>query len=165
LIFAELLAYTSSVKDSTPDIQKVAALPGPCFCGNLRRATRTITRVYEEEYRSVGLNGTTQLVVLRVLSRVEAMRQRDLGKALAIDETTLTRTLRPLLEKGWLKLREGEDRREKMISVTKSGQRQIELALPAWERAQARIRRVLPEGLWDAMMESLPVVARAGENA
>lgn len=142
-----------------------AALPAPCFCGNLRRAARTVTRVYEEEFRGVGFTGSTQYTLLRVLSRVDAMRQRDLGESLGVDETTLTRTLRPLLEKGWLHLKEGNDRREKMISLTKSGRRQIELALPAWERAQARIKRVLPPGLWDAMMESLPMVARASEKA
>lgn len=154
------------MKESSPSHQSAAAaLPGPCFCGNLRRATRVVTRVYEEEFRGVGLTGSTQLAVLRAVSRVGAMRQRDLGETLWIDETTMTRTLRPLLAKGWIQLKEGQDKREKMVSLTKSGQRQIELALPAWERAQARLKRVLPAGLWDAMMESLPVVAQAGERA
>lgn len=159
-----LLAYTCNVKNSSPTLPEPASVL-PCFCGNLRRATRTVTRVYEEEFRSVGFTGSTQYALLRVLGRADAIRQRDLGETLCVDETTLTRTLRPLLGKGWVRLSEGEDRREKMISLTKSGQRQVELALPAWERAQARIRRVLPAGLWEAMMESLPTVARATESA
>jgi len=142
-----------------------AAWTGPCFCGNLRRATRTVTRVYEEEFRGVGFTGSTQYTLLRVLAGSAGMRQRDLGESLGIDETTLTRTLRPLLEKGWLDLREGNDRREKLISLTKSGRRQTQLALPAWERAQARIKKVLPAGLWEALMEALPQVARASERA
>lgn len=141
------------------------AHPGMCFCGNLRRATRTVTRVYEEEFRGVGFTGSTQYTVLRTVGRAESLCQRDLGKYLGVDETTLTRTLRPLLEKGWLVLREGSDRREKLVSLTKSGRRQVELALPAWNRAQARIRKAMPAGLWDSLMEALPLVAKAGEGA
>ena len=154
------------MKDSPANLPEPAPLPaGPCFCGNLRRATRVVTRVYEEEFRSVGFTGSTQLALLRVLSRVGTMRQRDLGEALGVDETTLTRTLRPMLAKGWLQLKEGDDRREKLVSLTEGGRRQIVLAQPAWERAQARIKGVLPAGLWDSMMESLAVVAKEGERA
>jgi DNA-binding MarR family transcriptional regulator len=142
-----------------------ALLPGSCFCGNLRRATRTVTRVYEEEFRGVGFTGSTQYTVLRTLARAGTMCQRDLGKSLGVDETTLTRTLKPLFLKGWVVLKEGSDRREKIISLSKSGHRQIELALPAWSRAQARIRKVLPAGLWASLMEALPLVAKAGEGA
>ncbi|HEY5080015.1 MAG TPA: MarR family transcriptional regulator [Opitutaceae bacterium] len=140
-------------------------LPGSCFCGNLRRATRTVTRVYEEEFRSVGFTGSTQYNVLRTVGRAETICQRDLGKTLGVDETTLTRTLKPLLQKGWIVLKEGADRREKIISLSKSGHTQIELAHPAWNRAQARIRKVLPAGLWASLMEALPLVAKAGETA
>jgi DNA-binding MarR family transcriptional regulator len=154
------------MKDELPNSPKdIAGLPGACFCGNLRRATRTVTRVYEEEFRSVGFTGSTQYALLRALLRAEAVRQRDLGGILGADETTVTRTLKPLVEKGWVRLKPGEDRREKMISLTKSGHHQIEVALPAWERAQARIKRVLPAGLWEAMMESLPTLSRATEGA
>jgi len=124
-----------------------------------------VTRVYEEEFRGVGFTGSTQYGLLRALNRTDAMRQRDLGETLAIDEATLSRTLRPLLEKGWVQLGEGSDRREKMISLTKSGRKQVEIGLPAWGRAQERIKKALPAGLWDAMMTSLPEVARATRTA
>ena len=136
-----------------------------CFCGNLRRTSRMVTRVYEEEFRSVGFTGSTQYGVLRALNRTGATRQRDLGESLAIDEATLSRTLKPLLKKGWVQLGAGSDRREKMISLTKSGRQQVEIGLPAWERAQERIKQALPAGLWDAMMTSLPEVARATRTA
>jgi DNA-binding MarR family transcriptional regulator len=153
------------MKDSLAEPQMAPALAGPCFCGNLRRAARTVTRVYEEEYRKVGLTGPTQLAVLRVLSRAGTIRQRDIGEALGVDETTLTRTLRPMLGKAWLQLKEGDDRREKLVSLTEGGRRQMVLAQPAWERAQARLKKALPAGMWDSMMESLAVVAQAGEGA
>jgi DNA-binding MarR family transcriptional regulator len=165
LNFQRLVAYTSSMNEPSPVLEKPVEMLGACFCGNLRRAARIVTRVYEEEYRTVGFTGATQFGVLRVLKRSGAMRQRDLGEILAVDETTLTRTLRPLLAKAWIRLDEGADRREKLVSLTKAGERQIVVAQPAWERAQARIKKALPARLWDALMEGLPEVAKAGEKA
>jgi DNA-binding MarR family transcriptional regulator len=140
-------------------------LNSPCFCANLRRATRAVTRVYEEEFRGVGFTGATQYHVLTVLGRTGSVRQQDLGVLLDIDETTVARTLRPLFQMGWLGHQEGKDRREKWITLTASGRQQLERARPAWERAQARMRKVLPAGMWDSLIDSLPKIAECGEGA
>jgi DNA-binding MarR family transcriptional regulator len=145
--------------------QRFAPAPGLCFCSNLRRALRVVNRVYEEEFRSAGFSGSTQYNVLVAVNRMGSIRQRDLGQKLDVDETTIARTLRPLFLKGWLTHGEGDDRREKWIAVTEAGKAQIEHARPAWERAQGRIKKVLPANLWDALMESLPKVAELGEGA
>jgi len=46
------------------------------------------------------------------------VRQRDLGGLTSLDETTLTRNLRPLIDRGWVAIRPGEDRREKLVHLT-----------------------------------------------
>lgn len=140
-------------------------LSSPCFCANLRRASRAVTRIYEEEFRSAGFTGATQYHVLRALKRTGSVRQQDLGRLLDIDETTIVRTLKPLFQKGWLGHEAGMDRREKWITLTPAGRHQIERARPAWERAQARLRSVLPEPIWDSLLESLPKVAELSERA
>ena len=143
-----------------------AKLTNPvCFCQNLRRTTRAVTRVYEEEFRTVGFTGATQYSVLSAIGRMESVRQADLSEALDLDETTVTRTLKPLLDKGWITQTEGEDRREKWVALTKAGKEQILRAKPAWERAQSRLKSVLPPGVWDVMLETLPEVARLTESA
>jgi DNA-binding MarR family transcriptional regulator len=140
-------------------------LSTPCFCANLRRATRAVTRIYEEEFRSAGFTGATQYHVLTALKRTGPVRQQELGRFLDIDETTIVRTLKPLFKKGWLGHEEGKDRREKWIALTPAGRQQAERARPAWERAQARMRKVLPEPIWDSLIESLPKVAELSEQA
>src|SRR5579863_3885749 len=137
----------------------------PCFCANLRRASRAVTRIYEEEFRNAGFTGATQYHVLTALKRSGPIRQQDLGRLLDIDETTIVRTLKPLIQKGWLGHEEGKDRREKWINLAPAGQRQMERARPAWERAQARMRSVLPTPLWDSLLETLPKIAELSERA
>jgi DNA-binding MarR family transcriptional regulator len=135
----------------------------PCLCNALRQATRAVSRLYDEEMRGVGLR-ITQYSLLRVLRRAGEVRQRDLGRLTSLDETTLTRNLRPLLKSGWLAVRPGEDRREKLFTITAAGVAKLEEALPAWERAQQRLRSRLPEGTWSGLLDLLPELTRLADT-
>ena len=140
--------------------------PGtPCLCANLRRATRAVTRVYEEEFRRAGFTGATQFHVLRAVRHAGSLRQGDLGVLLDLDKTTVTRTLKPLLQKGWLALEGGRDGREKWVTLTGAGEQQIQRARPAWDKAQARMKSALPVGMWDVLMGSLPKLADLSGHA
>jgi DNA-binding MarR family transcriptional regulator len=136
----------------------------PCLCNVLRQASRAVTRLYDEELRSVGLR-TTQYSLLRYLKRFGAVRQRDLGVATSLDETTLTRSLRPLIDAGWVTADPGEDRREKHVSLTSAGSAKLAKALPAWERAQERMRSRLPKARWSELLALLPDLARLADEA
>src|ERR1700724_2467579 len=111
----------------------------PCLCNALRQASRAVSRLYDLELRGVGLR-TTQYSLLRHLSRAGEVRQRDLGGMTSLDETTLTRNLRPLIDAGWVAIGSGEDRREKLVQITGAGRAKVQEARPAWERAQERMR-------------------------
>lgn len=134
-------------------------LATPCLCNALRQASRTVSRVYDEELRGVGLR-TTQYSLLRILARTGTIRQGDLSGLSALDETTLTRNLRPLIHTGWLHVQSGDDRREKWVSITHEGNAKLAQALPAWERAQVRMQTLLPQGAWESLMTLLPQVAQ-----
>ena len=131
----------------------------PCLCNALRQATRAVSRLYDEELRGVGLR-TTQYSLLRRLSAAGEVRQRDLGGLTSLDETTLTRNLRPLIDGGWVATRPGEDRREKLIRLTDAGAAKLREARPAWERAQERLRSRLPKGTWASLLDLLPELTR-----
>src|SRR5438874_8726599 len=92
----------------------------PCLCNALRQASRAVSRLYDEELRGVGLR-TTQYSLLRTLARAGQVRQGDLSGLTSLDETTLTRNLRPLVAAGWVAVRSGEDRREKLVTITAAG--------------------------------------------
>ena len=130
-----------------------------CLCFTLRQASRAVSRLYDEELRGVGLR-TTQYSLLQWLRRSGELRQRDLAERTLHDETSLTRSLRPLVEAGWVAVRAGDDRREKWFRITAAGVAKLEEARPAWERAQARIQALLPETAWQSLVEILPEFAR-----
>ena len=131
----------------------------PSLCNALRQATRAVSRLYDEELRGAGLR-TTQYSLLRRLRAVGEVRQRDLGGLTSLDETTLTRNLRPLIDAGWVAIRPGEDRREKLVRLTGAGAAKLLEARPAWERAQERLRSRLPKGMWASLMDLLPELTR-----
>ena len=136
----------------------------PCLCNALRQATRAVSRLYDEELRGVGLR-TTQLSLLRRLRSAGEVRQRDLGGLTSLDETTLTRNLRPLIDAGWVAIRPGDDRREKLVRLTDAGAAKLREARPAWERAQERLRSRLPERTWSSLTDILPELTRLADTA
>ena len=135
-----------------------------CLCLALRQASRAVSRFYDEELRCVGLR-TTQFSLLQLLRRSGEVRQRDLAGLTMHDETSLTRGLRPLVHAGLVAVRTGEDRREKWFRITAGGLAKLEEARPAWERAQARMRALLPEDTWQRLLAVLPELVRLTAGA
>jgi DNA-binding MarR family transcriptional regulator len=135
-----------------------------CLCNALRQATRAVSRLYDEELREVGLR-TTQFSLLRYLKHLGAVRQRDLGALTSLDETTLTRNLRLLIDAGWVAIDAGQDRREKLVRLTEVGAAKLSKARPAWERAQERMRSRLSKGDWSSLLDRLPGLVRAADQA
>src|SRR5262245_50982674 len=124
--------------DRHPPKPSLSSAASPCLCTALRRASRAVTRLYDAELLDTGLR-VTQYALLSLLSRSGEVRQGDLGEMACIDETTLTRSLRPLEKSGWIALRPGADRREKLVAITGAGRSKLEQARPAWSQAQDRM--------------------------
>jgi DNA-binding MarR family transcriptional regulator len=123
-----------------------------------------VSRLYDEEFRGVGLR-TTQYSLLRWLSYAGEVRQRDLGGLTSLDETTLTRNLRPLIDAGWVAISPGEDRREKLVRLTEAGAAKLKEAGPAWKRAQERLRSRVPRETWSSLLDLLPELTRLADSS
>jgi DNA-binding MarR family transcriptional regulator len=131
---------------------QLQALPDlPCMCASFRRAARALTQLYDAELRPLGLR-VTQFTILQALSRTPEVSQGKLGRMLALDSTTLTRTLQVMVRRGWIREHRGQDRRERLLRLTKAGQDQLNCGLPAWTRLQARARRELGENRWNDLL-------------
>lgn len=121
--------------------------PLPCLCASFRRAARALTQRYDEAIRPLGLR-TTQFTILQALSLMGEITQGKLGEILALDSTTLTRTLDHMKRAGWVSRRRGEDRREWRLRLSTSGRNQLNRALPAWKEAQLKMANRLGDKLW-----------------
>jgi DNA-binding MarR family transcriptional regulator len=86
--------------------------------------------------------------------------QGELGKLLALDTTTLTRTLRLLMKSGWIVAKAGEDRRQRLLRLTFSGRQKFQKTLPHWDRAQKHLQRRLGQSTWNQLGELLAEVTR-----
>ena len=116
----------------------------PCTCANLRRASRAVTRLYNRELQSDGIE-ITQFTLLMALDRTGEISQGRLGEILALDSTTLTRTLELLKKRGWVQAKEGDDRRMRIFRLTKAGQEKFQHSLRHWKRAQDHVQVALGE--------------------
>jgi DNA-binding MarR family transcriptional regulator len=123
----------------------------PCFCGSMRRTARALTQVYEKALAPTGLTAT-QMTILQVLARVGEARQGRLGEILAMDSTSLTRTLAVMRRKGWIAERRGTDRRERWLSLNTAGKRKLQSAEPIWQRVQWQVRREFGDDGWGQLM-------------
>ena len=131
---------------------------------SVRRASRALTQVYEEALRPLGLRAT-QFTILQVLSRAGEIPQGRLGEMLAMDSTSLTRTLAIMQREGWTADRIGEDRRQRWLRLAKAGEAQLKRALPAWEKVQSRLRRELGEKACKDLFELTTQLARMANNS
>jgi DNA-binding MarR family transcriptional regulator len=136
----------------------------PCACQNLRRATRVLTRIYDQELKKAGLE-ITQFGLLTALAATGETNQKRLSAGFAMDSTTLTRTLGLLRKQGWVRVRPGKDRRERLFCLTRAGKQQMEEAQPYWERAERRLRRELGDAGWTTMKQTVSRMTKAAMAA
>jgi DNA-binding MarR family transcriptional regulator len=122
------------------------------MCANVRRAARALTQHYGEALRPLGLT-ITQFTIIQAVSLAGEPTQGELGELLAMDSTTLTRTLAIMTRNGWIGKHYGVDRRERRLRLTRTGAFEFNRAVPSWRNAQETIRERLGKGRWDELMK------------
>lgn len=138
-----------------------------CLCAATRRASRSLTRHYEESLRPCGLT-PTQFELLANLAGRGPCAQADLIAAVAADQTTLSRTLKGMRSQGWIDTGSSmDDGRLTVYSLTEAGREKFDEALPAWrfaqEEVECRLGDALPQ-VW-AALEALAGMSDAVEAA
>ena len=147
------MAKKSSLQTKAGEVASV------CSCVNLRMASRAVTQLYDSLLQPSGLKAT-QFGLLVALSATGEAPLTRVAQAMVMDRTTLTRNLRPLVDRGLVRVKPGEDRRSRMISLTGKGEKSLKTALPLWEKAQKKIIEGLgPERMWDMLDDLKAVVA------
>jgi len=130
-----------------------------CACFNVRKSARVITKHFDEALQQLELK-PTQFTILAVLSSVDAITVTDLADFMILDRTTLTRNLRPLEKQGMIKTGAGEDRRTRMISLSKKGLNKLEKAIPLWKQAQKDVTKYMGNNRFDKFLNELNYVEK-----
>ena len=121
-----------------------------CACFDLRRATRAVSRMYDDFLRDEGLN-VTQFSLLRLIYVEKELSISTLGRYMVMDRTSITRALAPLERDGLIHSRSGADKRIRIVSVTNKGRKLVDDAEPKWRQAQEALIETIGEGRWRAM--------------
>jgi DNA-binding MarR family transcriptional regulator len=119
----------------------------PCVCNTLRMVTRVVTQLYDDCLRPSGLR-VTQFSILAALARLGEASLKQLEDDLAIDQTTLTRSLALLERDGVLERASHPDGRIKAMRLTAKGRRALAAARPLWAQAQGKVLRELGTKAW-----------------
>jgi DNA-binding MarR family transcriptional regulator len=119
----------------------------PCVCNTLRMATRAVTQLYDDVLRPSGLR-VTQFSILAAIARLGEAGVSQLADALAIDQTTMTRSLTLLERDARIERAPHADARVKSMRLTAGGKRALATARPLWAQAQDIVLRELGTTAW-----------------
>ena len=119
----------------------------PCVCNTLRMVSRVVTQLYDDCLRPSGLR-VTQFSILATIARLGEASLKQLEDELAIDQTTLTRSVTLLERAGVLERGSHPDGRIKAMRLTSKGRRAVEVARPLWAQAQGKVLRELGTKAW-----------------
>jgi DNA-binding MarR family transcriptional regulator len=136
----------------------------PCALFHLRRATRSVTQLFDEILRPSGLKGT-QYSMLRVIGSVEPVAVSSLGEAMGMDRTTVTRNVRLLSRMGLVVIDAGSDRRRRLLRLTRSGREAMKRAEPYWEEAQNAVVAGIGVERFGELRQELSAVSEVSREA
>ena len=125
-----------------------------CTCGELRKAARAITLLYDNAFKSSGLL-STQLNVLQVINKSDSIRISHLAKELGMDRTTLTRNLSVLERQELIQISSGKDNRTRIVLITQKGRTALAKAIPLWNKVQSKLKQQMGDTLWNELMNNL----------
>ncbi|WP_417528706.1 MarR family winged helix-turn-helix transcriptional regulator [Marinomonas shanghaiensis] len=135
--------------------------PQGCTNLKLRQLSRMVTRHYDYHVAECGLKNT-QYALLSVVLQLGPIRPSDLAKEMQMDASTLTRNMKPLIAKEWLKMRAGSDARSRLVEITATGKAKRAEGEVLWQKAQRSLnekfgieRVAVLHDLLDVCIESL----------
>lgn len=136
---------------------------GICTCGELRKAARAITLLYDNAFKSSGLL-STQFNVLQAIYNIDSMRISDLANKLGMDRTTLTRNLSVLERQGFIKISQGKDHRARIVTTTQKGRNSVTKTISLWNEVQHKVKDQMGESSWRELMQNLGQLLRVTDQ-
>jgi DNA-binding MarR family transcriptional regulator len=142
------------------DCEKLAEMARTCACFNFRKASRSVTQLFDQILAPTGLR-STQLVILITAQLLGPSSIARLARELVMDRSTLTRNLKPLMNMGLMRFSHNEGGKQKSVELTVDGQVALLKSDPFWEQAQSRLVNRLGSENWNRIMGDLSSIVDA----
>ncbi len=140
------------------DASACAAAIRVCACFNLRRASRAVTRLFDEILLRGGLR-STQFVALVAIQAAGAPSLPRLARDLGLDRSTLTRNLSPLVKAGLVIVGTEPPSQTATARLTPAGVAALDRCVPLWQEAQGRFEGKVGADTWQSLLAGLDSVA------
>ncbi len=138
---------------STVDSTMAMLVRDQCVCLNVRKAARALTNAYDEALAPAGLR-LTQFSLLAHLRALGLSTLTDLGKAMDLDQTTVSRNVDHLRRLKLLSVK--RTGRTRVLALTLTGQTALDCAYPLWASSQATfLAHVDGEAKWSILRDDL----------
>jgi DNA-binding MarR family transcriptional regulator len=119
-----------------------------CLGYQTRKLARAVTRLYNDRLRPLGLN-LTEMNLLAAIAAQGSVQPARLGRAMALEKSTLSRNSSRLVERGWVEVRDHPDGRGVLLTLTARGNEMLLRAVPVWKQAQQQAQSLVAEALAD----------------
>ena len=138
-----------------PPLEFTLRVRDTCLCLHVQRAARALARRFDDVLRPLGLT-QGQFSLITSLNRPEPPTIGSVSNLLAMDRTTLTANLKPLVRRGLVRISvDKEDKRSRRLSLTPKGQELLSEAAPVWIDTHAETERLLTNISADALRAGL----------
>ncbi|ARU58923.1 MarR family transcriptional regulator [Oleiphilus messinensis] len=124
----------------------------PCLNLELRKANRVMSQIYDHYLASCGIK-TSQYSILRAIYLLRETTNSQLQDILILDQTTLSRGVKPLIRDGFIEVRPGVDRRQKLLALTESGRALFKAAEVCWNDAQKFVSKRLGHDIKNELLK------------
>lgn len=113
-----------------------------CINGKLRKLHRLINSAYMVQFKPFGLKGS-MVSILFIIGKNKGINQKSIADFLILDQSTMSRDLKKLVNKGWVAIYKGEDPRQSKLELTKEGCLLLEEITPLWSKIHTKVEHIL----------------------
>jgi DNA-binding MarR family transcriptional regulator len=114
-----------------------------CLCLATQSAARSLARRFDDAFRPLALT-SGQFSILMSLNREKPPPMGAVAKLLAMDRTTLTANLKPLVKRKLAQIIvDPDDRRGRLVKLTSAGLALLTVAVPIWKRTHKEAEQAL----------------------
>lgn len=113
-----------------------------CLAMRARLLSRTVTSVYDEALRPLGIT-IGQLNILAVVAKRGPISPGEVARFLSMEKSTMSRNVKRMRQHGWLRGVPGGTGRRLLLEVSATGRRMLGRAAPRWSEAQAEVSALL----------------------
>lgn len=125
-----------------------------CHCLKMRRSAENVIRFYDSVLAPCGVT-VRQYSLLNAISEHSGCNVRILSEATLLDRSTLARSLKPLIQAGYIKDGKVLGARDSILVLTEKGTLVCKEAADLWENAQRQFEAKLSKEQLAAFEDTL----------